>query len=53
MIIEPYSISVDSIEQAWYEAVVILLNNGKRLGLILHIRKPQMLNPMDLVFDDN
>ena len=48
MIFEPYSISVDSIEQAWYEAVEILLKNGKRTGLILHIRKPQMLNSKDL-----
>ena len=54
MIVEPYSISVDSIEQGWYEAVEMLLKNGKRTGLILHIRKPQMLNPMDLAqYDPN
>lgn len=48
MITEPCVIAEDEVIPAWRAAADLLLRDGERFNLVLHVRKPESLNESDL-----
>ena len=48
MITEPCVIAEDELIPAWRAAAELLLHDGERFNLVVHVRKPESLNESDL-----